>query len=112
MLLDHREVGLFADELIVVLLMAGSHDEARRVRTHFLVLPAPEQNDLRATLVLALAEEGRGLVAQLELFRLLFKTLVDVAEGDFVLRGLRCRAVHGTGLSAAAAGETPSLIVP
>lgn len=109
-LLDHGEAGLFSDELIVLLLMARSHDEARRVRAHPLVVLAAEEQDVRATLVLALTQEGRPFRAEPQLVRLLFKALVDVAEGVFVLGGLRCGAVHGSDLSATTAAETRSLV--
>src|SRR6187549_503191 len=105
-LLDDRQVGLAPDELVVVLLVPGNHDEPPRMRPNVLVVAATKQQNLGAVLVLALAEEGRQPLAKLELLGLLFEALVGVAEGCLVLRGLFYRTAHGQGVSLAVVRET------
>ena len=105
-LLDDLEAASVPDELVVSVPVAGSENEPPRMRPDFLVLGAEEHQNLRAGLFLALAEEGRPRVAQVEIVDLLLQTLVGAAEGGFVLRGLFRRSLHALGLSHAANPKT------
>jgi len=106
LLLDDLEAASVLDELVVSVPVAGSENESPGMRSDFLVLVAEEHQNLRARLFLALAQEGRPRLAQVELVDLLLQALVGAAEGGLVLRGLFNRSLHALDLSHAANPET------
>src|SRR5439155_26603918 len=80
-LLDDDVAGLVPNDAVIGRLMVGHEQEGARPCAYLLVLLARQEDDLGATLVVALAEVGGAAAGERQLVGPLLQLFVHLSEG-------------------------------